>query len=145
MLIWLAVFFLTFYTAIDDLDIFERLIASGLLSAVTLFYPSSKRKTTASKSSKTLYIFEGNFGNKPVYRICNNKVYVGLSNKYRYEIKGDKIYPPVSSKPIFQIKGNRIYKVLDPKVAYRIDGNKVYKGELGNIPVYRISNSPNGR
>ena len=147
---WLFAFCVSFYTASETLDMVERVcyslaFAGILLIAYSLNTPRKSLKNNNRTSNvKILYVFEGEFGKKLVYRIQGSKVYEGLSNKYKYEIKGDKIYRAFSSKWDFQIKGNRIYKGYDKKVAYRIAGNKVYAGEFEKRVAYRLTNRRNG-
>ena len=161
LLCWGAVFFISFYTAFDTIGMKERIAYSGILTVIGVagyYFKVSGTKTTKNVSKQkrysnesgrntkntVRYILEGEFGNKPIYRIENNKIYTGLSNKYNYEIRGNKIYKALSSQWIFRIEGNRIYKGFDNKVAYKIEKNKVYKGEFGHRPIYRISSSWKG-
>ncbi|MBE6606056.1 MAG: hypothetical protein E7635_03365 [Ruminococcaceae bacterium] len=156
---WIAVFFLLGYTASKDMEVKERIIYSGICAVIIIigvYFKLGETKTNGKTFKKKsyeiatnvrsdeMYIFEGEFGRKLIYRIQNNKIYEGLSNKYNYEIIEDKIYKALSPQWIFRIEGNRIYKGLDKKAAYRIEKNKVYEGDFGRIPVYRISSSING-
>lgn len=149
---WIIAFCVSFYTASDTLDMVERVLYSLLFASIAIIvYSLSPTGNTApknsaqnAKSTRTLYVFEREFGKKLIYRIQDNKVYEGFSNRYYYEIKGDKIYKALSTKWDFQIKGNRIYRGFDKKVAYRLVGNKVYAGEFERTAVFRISYSKNG-
>ncbi len=156
---WIAVFNLLGYTSSNDMGGREKLAISGIISLIVLIgvwfklgetdKKTSKKKsynteTTNEKASGDIYIFEGDFGRKLIYRIQNNKIYEGLGNKYNYEIKDGKIYKALSSQWIYRIEGNRVYKGLDKKVVYRVENNKVYEGDFGRVPRYRISSSING-
>lgn len=156
LLCWMTVIALSYLTSSNDMNITERIMYSGVFALIILFVcwiklgkngtvkKNNNGKKTVKHKNVDLYVFSGEFGRTPVYRIQNGKIYKGFSNKHDYEIKGDKIYITLSSKWVYRIEGNLIYRGFDKQVTYRIEKNKVYEGEFGYIPVFRISSSVKG-
>lgn len=147
---WVGIFFVTFFTA-DDLSITERIVCSGAFAAVVgvfgligLFVPSNKSGKVVNKSQNSrsknnvIYIFEGDFGKNPVYRIEGNKIFEKMNSKPKYEIKGNKIYPIFGNRWLFRIENNRVYREFNTRAEYRVEGNKIYQGEFGRVAKYRI-------
>ena len=156
LITWSAIFVISLFVA-DDLDVAKRVIFSLILavfSTVGVFFSQtgSKSKTSITKSTASTnnkiknrvitYIYEGEQGRIPIYRIEDNRIYKGMSPKFDYEIKNNKICYPFSEKWLYRIEKNLVYKGQErQKAIYRIDGNKIYNGEFGHTIAFRISNS----
>ena len=90
---WIVIFIVSCYISVGDIETLERVKYSGIMAVFAIIGCWLKLGNTQnSKKSdrginRVIYIFEGEFGRKLVFRIQNNRIYNGLGNKYNYEIK----------------------------------------------------------
>ncbi len=148
LILWIVIFIIFLFTfstwnnaEIWELFILSFMVSMGISSVIESMWKPSQHHAKSAPHSKTLYVFKGEFDKTLICRIENNRIYPGTSNKFEYEIKGDKICFAGSAKFLYRIQNNRLYKPGTSQVSYKLENNRVYEGELGRVPLYRITNS----
>lgn len=143
------VFLISFVTG-GDIPFFSRVIGSLVVGAIVVFLTVARTTSTKATASPrkaknkedALYVFEID-KQQFKYKIENGYIYKGMDRRFSYQIKDGKIYEGMSASPLLVIEHNKVYKYTGNRtVLYKVVKDKVYKGELGNIPLYILKNSP---
>lgn len=137
--VWIIVFLISFFTAMDSITLSQRLGYTAILSAIPALCLSSNKKSAPPQKApaEPYYTIHRPSDPKVLYRVEGGKVYRGLDVAPIYTVKGNKVYPNLDSKPAYRIEDGKIYRKMEAAPILEIKGRKVYRA-LSSKVIYEI-------
>ena len=131
LIFWVGIFTVSFITVETEMDMFHRIGATAVLAVVAplLMVFRNKGSYSAERRSRRKVgdlLIHCPWDPTILYRIEDQKVFMGMDQVPIYEIKGNKIYPCLRSEPAYRIEGDKVCRGADAAPFLEIREDKVF-------------------